>query len=151
MLIMKLTVSSLSPHYYNFICLVAPLVIEWSEWNFVSQVSYLGQKKKKKKTIFTSITFRSFQWRTHYFFPLKTNRTGVQIILKIYWLLLCLVFWPRLGDPYICHSPIRVYMCHFIGQVLAFAYTICLLRESFSHQSLEFEWQQVSSSLHDSS
>ena len=43
----------------------------------------------------------------------------------ICWLLLGLVFWPRLGDPCVCQSPIRVYVCYFLGQVLGCAYTIC--------------------------
>ena len=42
------------------------------------------------------------------------------------WLLLSLVFWPRLGDPCVCQSPIGVYVCYFLGQVLGGAYTICL-------------------------
>ena len=41
-----------------------------------------------------------------------------------YWLLLGLIFWPRLGDPCICQSPIGVYVCYFLGQVLGCAYTI---------------------------
>ena len=40
------------------------------------------------------------------------------------WLLSGLVFWPRLGDPCVCQSPIGVYACHFLGQVLGYAYTI---------------------------
>ena len=42
------------------------------------------------------------------------------------WLSWSLVFWPRLGDPCVCWSPIGVYVCHFLGQVLGCAYTICL-------------------------
>ena len=42
------------------------------------------------------------------------------------WLLLGLVFWPRLGDPCVCQSPIGVYVRYFLGQVLGYAYTICL-------------------------
>ena len=43
------------------------------------------------------------------------------------WLLLgLLVFWPRLVDPCVCQSPIGVYVCYFLGQVLGCAYTICL-------------------------
>ena len=41
------------------------------------------------------------------------------------WLLLGLVFWPGLGDPLVCQSPIGVYAWHFFGQVLDCAYTIC--------------------------
>ena len=41
-------------------------------------------------------------------------------------LTLGLVFWPRLGDPFVCQSPIGVYVCYFLGQVLCCAYTICL-------------------------
>ena len=36
------------------------------------------------------------------------------------------VFWPRLGDPYVCQSPTDVYVCHGLGQVMRCAYTICL-------------------------
>ena len=41
------------------------------------------------------------------------------------WLLLDLVFWSRLGDPFVCQSPVGVCVCHFLGQVLGYAYTIC--------------------------
>ena len=41
------------------------------------------------------------------------------------WLLLCLVFWPRLGDPCVCQNHIGVYVCHFLGQLLGCVYTIC--------------------------
>ena len=54
-----------------------------------------------------------------------------------YWLLLGLVFWPRLGDLCVCQSPIGVYVCHFLGQVLGyypFIIIIRLLLESFSQQ-----------------
>ena len=42
-----------------------------------------------------------------------------------FWLLLSLVFWPGLGDPFVCYSPIGAYAWHFLGQVLGCAYTIC--------------------------
>ena len=42
------------------------------------------------------------------------------------WLLLGLFFWPRLCDPRVCRSPIGVYVCYFLGQMLGCAYTICL-------------------------
>ena len=41
------------------------------------------------------------------------------------WLLLGLVFWLRLGDLSVYESPIGVYVCHFLGQMLVCAYTIC--------------------------
>ena len=41
------------------------------------------------------------------------------------WLLLGLVFWPRLGDLSVRQSPIGVYVCYFLGQVLGCAYTVC--------------------------
>ena len=40
-------------------------------------------------------------------------------------LLLSLVSWPGLGDPFVYQSPIGVYASHFLGQVLGCAYTIC--------------------------
>ena len=48
-------------------------------------------------------------------------------ILQVFFcccLLLDLVFWRRLGDPFLCQSPIGVFVCHFLGQVLGCAYTI---------------------------
>ena len=41
------------------------------------------------------------------------------------WLLLSLVFWPRLGDLCVCQSPRGVYVSYFLGQVVDWAYTIC--------------------------
>ena len=37
-----------------------------------------------------------------------------------------MVFWPGLGDPFVCQSPIGVYASHFLGQVPGCAYTVCL-------------------------
>ena len=36
-----------------------------------------------------------------------------------------LLFWPRFGYPSVCLSPKGVYVCHFLGQMLGCAYTIC--------------------------
>ena len=47
------------------------------------------------------------------------------------WLLLGLVFWPKLGDLGLCQSPIEVYVCYFLGQVLSCAYTICWYGQIF--------------------
>ena len=59
------------------------------------------------------------------------------------WLLLSLVFWPRLGDPCVCQSPIGVYVCNFPWKFFTSALVDRL--------SLEFEGQKLSSSLHDAS
>ena len=67
-------------------------------------------------------------------FILWSAGTAKSTILQIFsmffffsfcWLLLDLVFWPRLGDPFVCQSPIGVCVCHFLGQLLGCAYTIC--------------------------
>ena len=55
-----------------------------------------------------------------------TAKSTIFQVLFFCWLLLSLVFWPRLGDPCVCRSPIGVYVCHFLGQVLGCAYTTCL-------------------------
>ena len=62
---------------------------------------------------------------TFFQFYSVVKSTILQILFFCCWLSLGLVFWPRLGDPCICQSPIGVYMCHFQGQVLGCAYTIC--------------------------
>ena len=33
------------------------------------------------------------------------------------WLLFGLIFWPRLGDLFVCQSTIGVYVCHYLGQM----------------------------------
>ena len=63
-------------------------------------------------------------------FILWSAGTAKLTILKVLffffcWLLLGLVFWPRLGDLCVCQSPIGLYVRHFLGQVLGCAYTIC--------------------------
>ena len=40
-------------------------------------------------------------------------------------LLLGLVFWVRLGDPFVYERPKGVYVCHSSGQMLGCVYTIC--------------------------
>ena len=42
------------------------------------------------------------------------------------WLLLGLVVWVRLNDPFVCQNPSGVCVCHSPGQILGCAYTICL-------------------------
>ena len=68
---------------------------------------------------------------SHFFsFILWSAGTAKSTILQVLfccccWLLLSLVFWPRLSNPCVCQSPIGVYAWHFLGQVLGCAYTIC--------------------------
>ena len=57
-----------------------------------------------------------------------SNSTILQILFFFFfcWLLLSLVFWPRLGDLSVCQSPKVVYVYHFVEQLLGCTYTICL-------------------------
>ena len=41
-------------------------------------------------------------------------------------LLLGLIFWPKFSYSCVCQSPIGVYVCYFLRQVLVCTYTICL-------------------------
>ena len=54
-----------------------------------------------------------------------TAKSTILQVLFFCWLLLSLVSWPGLGDPFVCQSPIGVYAWHFLGQVLNCTYTIC--------------------------
>ena len=45
------------------------------------------------------------------------------------WLSLCLVVWPRSGDPFVSQNPKEVCATHFLGRILGCAYTICLYGE----------------------
>ena len=54
-----------------------------------------------------------------------TAKSTILQVLFFCWLLLRLVFWPGLGDPFVYQSPIGFCVCPFLGQVLSCAYTIC--------------------------
>ena len=56
---------------------------------------------------------------------MTAKSTLLQVLFFFCWLLLRLVFWPKLSDPCVYQSPIGVYECHFLGQVMGCAYTIC--------------------------
>ena len=55
-----------------------------------------------------------------------TVKSTILQVLFFCWLLLDLVFGPRLGYPFVCENTTGVYVCYFLGQVLGCAYTICL-------------------------
>ena len=55
----------------------------------------------------------------------ETAKSTILQVLFFCWLLLGLVFWPRLGNPCVCQSPIEVYICYFLGQGRGCTYTIC--------------------------
>ena len=59
------------------------------------------------------------------------------------WLLLSLVFWPRLGDPCVCQSPIGVYVCDFLGQVLGWACTICTYVWMYNYHYCSYEYLRL--------
>ena len=63
-------------------------------------------------------------------FILWSAGTAKSTILQVFffffcWLLLSLVSWPGLGDPFVYQSPIGVYASHFLVQVLGCEYIIC--------------------------
>ena len=76
---------------------------------------------RSKYLSFFSYSFSFILWSAG-----TAKLTILQILFFFFcWLLLGLVFWPRWGDPSVCQSPIGVYVCHFLGQMLGCAYTIC--------------------------
>ena len=75
------------------------------------------------RTGYLSFFFHSFC------FILWSTGTAKSTILQFSpfcWLLFGLVFWARLGDPCVCESPIGVYLCYYLEQIMGYAYTICL-------------------------
>ncbi len=78
--------------------------------------------------------FRYLSFSSHSFsfilWPVRTARSTILKVLFFFfcWLILNLVFWPGLGDPFVYQSPIGVYASHFLGQVLGCAYTYRLLQ-----------------------
>ena len=59
-------------------------------------------------------------------------------ILFFFLIIISLVYWPRLSYLFVCQSPIRVDVCHSLGQLLGCAYTICSYGQikNFFHISL---------------
>ena len=55
-------------------------------------------------------------------FILWSAGTAKSTILQVLFFLLIII---RSGDPFVYQSPIGVCVCHFLGQVLGCAYTIC--------------------------
>ena len=82
--------------------------------------SFFDSLARSRYLSFLSHSFSFILWLT------RTAKSTILQILFFCWSLLGLVFWPRLGDPSVCQSPIGVYVCHFLGQMLGCANTICL-------------------------
>ena len=55
-------------------------------------------------------------------FPIFTTRPGS---ICNSWLLLSLVVWPRLDDPFVSETPKEFCTSHFLERILGYAYTIC--------------------------
>ena len=82
--------------------------------------SFFDSLARSRYLSFFSHSFSFILWSA------GTAKSPILQVLFFCWLLLSLVFWPRLGDPCVCRSPIGVYVCYFLGRVLGCAYTICL-------------------------
>ena len=76
--------------------------------------SFYNSLARSRYLSFFSHSFRFILWSAG-----TAKSTILQILFFFCW------FWPRLGDPCICQSSIGIYVCHFLGQVLGCAYTIC--------------------------
>ena len=67
------------------------------------------------------------------------------------WLLLGLIVWPRLGDPFVSQNPRAVCVSHSPGQILGCSYTICSHGQlsiiiMINHYSL-LQWHSQSHSI----
>ena len=81
--------------------------------------SFFNSLARSRNLSFFSHSFSFILWSA------GTAKSTILQVLFFCWLLLGLVFWPRLGDLCVCQSPIGVCVCYFLGQVLGCAYTIC--------------------------
>ena len=82
--------------------------------------SFFNSLARSRYLSFFSHSFSFILWSAG-----TAKSTILQFLFFCCWLLLSLVFKPRLGDPCVCQNPIGVYECHFVGQELGCAYTIC--------------------------
>ena len=83
--------------------------------------SFFSSLARSRYLSFFSHSFSFILWSAG-----TAKSTILQVLFFFFWLLLGLVFWARLGDPCVCQSPIGVYVCYFLGQVLGCASTISL-------------------------
>ena len=105
------------------------------------------------------ISFFSFAFSFTIWLAETTKSTILQVLFFCCRLLQSLVVWPRLSDPFVCENPIGVCESDFPGKILGCALLLLLLFTPLEFltsvladgYSLEFEWQQVSASLQDSS
>ena len=81
--------------------------------------SFFSSLARSRYLSFFSLSFCFILWSA------GTAKSTILQVLIFCWLLLSLVSWPGLGDPFVYQSPIGVYASHFLGQVLGCAYTIC--------------------------
>ena len=65
---------------------------------------FFNSLARSKYLSFFSHSFSFILWSA------GTAKSTILQFLFFYWLLFSLVFWPRFGDPFICPSPIGVYM-----------------------------------------
>ena len=107
--------------------------------------SFFNSLARSRYLSFFSHPFSFILWSA------RTAKSRILQVLFFCWLLLSLVFWSRLGDPYVCQSPIGVCMSIIIiiiTTLWVFFFFTSVLPDGVS---LEFEWQQVSSIPLDSS
>ena len=76
---------------------------------------------RSRNLCFFSFSFSFIMWAAG-----TAKSTILQVLFLFLLLLLSVVFSARLGNPSVSQNPIGVYLCHFLGQVLGCAYTICL-------------------------
>ena len=82
--------------------------------------SFFNPLARSRYLSFFSHSFSFILWSA------GTAKSTILQVLFFCWLLLGLVFWPRLCNPFVCQSPIGVYLCYYLGQVVRCVYTICL-------------------------
>ena len=84
--------------------------------------SFFSSLVRSRYLSFFSLSFFFILWSAG---TAKSTILQVLIFFFFCWLLLSLVSWPGLGDPFVYQSPIGVYAIHFLGKVLGCVYTIC--------------------------
>ena len=74
----------------------------YSFFNSLARLRYLS---------FFSLSFSFILWSA------GIAKSTILQVLFFCWLLSGLVFWQRLGDLFVCQSPIGVYVCHSLEQI----------------------------------
>ena len=107
-----ITVTFMFNSFFQLPSKVQVLISLFPHFKFYSVISWNGKVHNSAGSLLLFFLFFFFFLVFFFFF--------------FFWLSLCLVVWPRLGDPFVSQNPWKLCASHSPGRIPGCAYTICL-------------------------